>query len=77
MSETPYIGFGNDTLNQQPKVNVGDLIICPNCEEEHPLEPPDSGGDTIYFYRCKDKVFLGAVKGRATVNLKPDVSGSI
>ena len=77
MNKIPYIGFANDTLKKQPKVSVGDLIVCPNCEGEHPLEPPDSGGDILYFYRCGDSLFVGAVQGRATVNLKPDVSGSI
>lgn len=73
----PYIGFGNDTLRKQPRVNKGDVITCPHCKGTHPLEPDDNGGTLLMFYRCGTDSFLGAVDGRLTVGVKADVSGEI
>jgi len=80
VSKTPYIGFGNDTLDQQPSVKRGDLIICPICENRHKLEGTESEDgvkDLILFYKCGEKLRLGAVDGKLVANLKVDCSGEI
>jgi len=76
---TPYVGYGNDTLDRCPEAAAGDLITCASCGGTHPLEPPDSDpGDTgLLFYRCGDQSFLGAVRNRLVVGVKADVSGSL
>lgn len=77
---TPYIGFGNDTLNKLPKCKKGDMVFCVNCGGEHPLEcgtSEDKECDLLMFYKCGDKTYLGAVDGRCTVLQKADVSGQI
>lgn len=74
---TPYIGFGNDKLNKLPKVQVGSLVQCTHCGKDHPLEPCDDGSTLLMFYRCGGETYLGAVDGRLTAGIKPDVSGNI
>ncbi len=78
---TPYIGFGNDTLGKLPRVTVGQKIVCPRCGLLHELEAGknDRGEpvDTLLFYRCGEKAYLGAVAGRLTIKVKPDVSGRL
>lgn len=78
---TPYIGFGNDTLNKMPKVADGDPIICMQCQCVHKLESAnDEKGnktDLLMFYTCGEKQYLGAVSGRLVAGLKPDVSGKV
>lgn len=75
MSKIPYIGFSGDTLSKQPEAKPGDRIPCPNCGGTHPLEPADDGSTTVLFYRCADKLYLGALGGRVVVNVKADFSG--
>ena len=81
MSDTPYIGFSNETLSKLPKAKKGDMVFCTNCGEQHPLEcGKDSEGnenDSLMFYTCGDKSYLGAVDGRCVVLKKADVSGKI
>lgn len=80
MGTTPYIGFGNDTLSQQPEARKGDEILCPQCSGRHALECGTSNGeesDLLMFYRCGKEIYLGAVAGRLVVAAEPDVSGSI
>jgi|TARA_Y100000310_G_scaffold344647_1_gene458526 hypothetical protein len=71
MSETPYIGFSNETLDKLPSVKAGDRIECTQCGQEHALIPPDDWekGDKesiILFYCCNGNSFLGAVNGKLT-----------
>jgi hypothetical protein len=34
MIDTPYIGFGNDTLNRQARLRIGDLVMFYRCGEK-------------------------------------------
>lgn len=73
---TPFIGFGNDTLKNQPEVKPGDKFICPTCNNEHVLFGGDNGETLLLGYYCEDgKMYLGAVGGRLIAGLKPDVKG--
>jgi hypothetical protein len=74
---TPYIGFGNDTLNKLPEVKIGDSFQCPDCNQIHWLRGDDNGGNILLFYRCGEGIRLGAVNGRFIVYTQPDVSGEM
>lgn len=77
---TPYILFGNDTLENQPKAHKGDVVSCKRCGGKHPLEGGTADGeesDLILFYKCGETLYLGAVAGRCIVDIPADVSGSI
>lgn len=73
----PYIGFSNDTLSKQPRVQPGDLISCPQCKGQHPLESGDKGETIMLLYRCGGKTYLGAIDGRLTIGVKADCSGEV
>lgn len=75
--KTTYIGFGNDTLQKLPKVEVGHVIKCEWCGEEHALCGDDSGLSKLMFYRCGERSYLGAVDGRLVIGQKPDVVGEL
>ncbi len=82
MSDVPYIGFGNETLNKLPTVLAGDKIECVKCGGEHELLPPDGWkeGDEqpiVLFYKCDDKSYLAAIAGKLIINVRSDVSGSL
>jgi hypothetical protein len=72
---TPYIGFGNDTLDKLPEAKAGDEITCPNCGEKHVLS--DSKPPMMLFYSCGGKLYVGGMRGRLTLGVKPDASGRI
>lgn len=77
---TPYVGFGNDTLNKMPKVSGGDPIICPSCQGVHNLQCATKDGtptDLLMFYKCNGKAYIGAVSGRLVAGIKADVSGRV
>lgn len=79
---TPYIGFGNDTLERQPEVRIGSRIRCPKCKRFHKLMPFHKSWNGVEpaplaFYLCKKQPYLGAVNGRLIAGLKPDVSGEV
>ena len=80
---TPYIGFGNDTLNKLPLVKEGEEVPCSGCEGMHPLvcakNEQGEKSNLLMFYDCPvtGKSYLGAVAGRLTMFKKPDVAGSI
>jgi hypothetical protein len=77
----PYIGYGNDTLRDLPRVKEGDEVFCDKCGARHPLEAAtntETGAKSdIYFYRCGEKTFLGAVGGKLVAYTKCDVSGEL
>jgi hypothetical protein len=77
---TPYIGFGNDTLNKQTSLKKGDFINCPNCKKTHAVECGTSDGkesDVLLFYHCGNKSCLAGMNGKSIIGIKPDISGSI
>ena len=79
---TPYIGFGNETLEKQPVVHAGDKIRCDKCGQLHELRGGTENGkpsEFLLFYTCPatQKDYLGAVQNRLVTALKPDVSGAI
>lgn len=74
---TPYIGFGNDTLEQLPEVAVGQEIQCDKCGESHILEAADDGSTSLLFYECGSTPYLGAINGRLIVGVGADVSGRV
>ena len=74
---TGYIGFGNSTLESLPKVHAGDTVECLRCGEDHTLRGADNGDETLLFYECSGKLYLGAVHGRLVAHVRPDVSGKL
>ena len=77
MSDTPFVGFSNDTLNRQPKVHKGDIVECPLCGGEHPLYPCDDGNEILLFFKCGDSHYLGAIGGRLVIGTPADMSGRL
>jgi len=81
VDETPYIGFGFDTLSTQPTANKGQKIDCPHCEKKHILRPAKDGegkeDDSLLFFKCGTSLYLGAVGKKLVIKLKPDISGKI
>jgi hypothetical protein len=76
----PYVGYSNETLNQQPEVTEGMLIQC-SCGGSHPVEFGTQNGvksDLVGFYQCnkQDRIYLASVNGFLVAGL-PDVSGEI
>lgn len=69
----PFVSFDMDELGICPKVSVGDLIDCPHCDKKHELVPPDKPVDSraLYFYRCSERIFVGAVNERLVTHLFP------
>jgi len=68
------ISFSNDELDECPEVDEGYIVHCAICGGEHPLE---CSTDTktkekttdLMFYRCGERMYLGAVKGRLVVSI--------
>jgi len=75
--KTPYVGFGNDTLSKQRRVEAGDSFACLQCGETHTLEACDDGSTLLMFYRCGGKSYLGAVANRLVVGVKSDCHGEV
>jgi hypothetical protein len=68
------LAIGNDELEKCFEVHKGEKIRCPNCGEWHVLEAGKNkdGKETeiILFYKCGDKVYLGAVANKLLVPKK-------
>ena len=82
LSGVPYIGFDNKTIEQQPNVSVGDMVICDKCSDLHELLPPDNWEKgnpepILTFCRCNKETYVGSVQGKLIVGLKPDVRGKL
>ena len=83
---TPYIGFGNDQLDNALDAADGDEILCPRCGGGHLLTAAyatgadgekKTDGFHLLFYKCGDKSYLGGINGKLTLGIKPQVSGSL
>ena len=78
---TPYVGFGNDSLDKQPKLSIGDKIICPRCKLIHQVKGArDSHGDEtdlLLLYDCGGASYLAGVGGRSVVGVPSDCSGAL
>lgn len=77
---TPFIGFGNDQLQDQPTVRKGDLVACDTCKGVHPVELGKVNGEedgTLGFISCGDKHFLVSIGGKLCAGVKPAVSGKL
>ncbi len=86
---TPYVAFGNDNLERQPEVHAGDKFTCDKCGELHELRAGKSitlkadgtkeekMDETLLFYYCGDKTYLGAVANRLIVYTKSDMHGEV
>lgn len=69
---TPYVCFGNETLDKLPEVREGDIVKCDKCGEGHKLECGTSDGkksDVLMFYKCGENTYLGAIDGKCVVNV--------
>ena len=80
----PYIGFGNDQLEGQPKVSKGDPYFCPECEQvcyvEYGTDPKTKEEcNLLGFIHCAkcNKSWLISVADKYTGNIKPACSGQI
>jgi hypothetical protein len=74
---TPYVAFGNEDLDKLAEVHAGQSILCPKCLGYHELRACDDGSETLLWYKCGDKPYLGAVKNRLVVGVKPTFSGEV
>ena len=81
---TPYIGYGNDQLRDQPAYtldDVGRLVVCPNCGKMHPLvlcRTTDGKLSTMLaLVKCSGSEFLVGVAGHLVSGVKPACSGSV
>ncbi len=81
MKKTPWIAFGNDTLEKLPLAHKGQEIDCPQCHGKHELQAGKTkdGEESmlLLFYECGNSLYMGAVAGRLTIGQKADVSGEI
>jgi len=72
------IGYSNNTLEQQPIVHAGEIILCPRCGKFHILRGSDNPNDKNYelllYYKCGGNAYIAAVANRLIVNVKPDVT---
>jgi hypothetical protein len=78
--KTPYVGFSNDTLDQQPILRDGNQIKCPHCNNHHEVECGTVDGkksDLLMFFKCGDLVYLAGVDGRSVLGQKSDCSGTL
>lgn len=79
--KTPYIGFGNEQLENQPIVKKGDEIICPDCGMLHKIKyGKDSDGnesDMLGFYNCGEKTMLASINGKLVAGLKAAYRGEV
>lgn len=75
----PYVGFGNDQLAKEPKCCEGDMVECPRCYCQHPVEfsmdAKTGRKGLLGFYKCGDRGFLACVNGRFVTGLKAACSG--
>lgn len=70
--QIPFVAFGNGELESRPVASEGDLVNCTVCGGTHPLRcatNTETGEktDTLMFYTCGDKSYLGAVAGKLVV----------
>jgi hypothetical protein len=86
MMGTPYIGFGQDQLDDALDAADGDEILCPKCGQGHVIRAAYATGEDgetktdgfyLLFYKCGDKDYLAGVNGKLTMGIKPQVSGSL
>lgn len=78
----PYIGFGNDQLENQPNMIEGMDIICPHCGSIHQVilaTKSETGekSNMLGGYKCGDKSYLAGVNGKLVIGLKSACSGEI
>lgn len=60
-----FVSFSNDELNQCPKVSSDSLLRCLQCGKRHQFLTSNGDGPNIaYFYKCKGKLYLGAINQR-------------
>lgn len=73
--KTPYIGFGNETLNLRTK--LGESAKCPECGTLCKVK--DSKPPKIQFIHCEkcNADYLVGIEGKSVVDIKPDVSGEV
>ena len=71
MKNIPFIAFGNDELDQMPRVLEGDKIKCPHCKKKHILKCANKlvdgkkiKSDVLMFYKCGKESYLAAIKGK-------------
>ena len=74
-NEIPFVSFGNEELENCITVEDGQQIPCPYCVNTHELETAtdkETGEKTklLMFFKCGNKLYLGAVNGRMVIGLK-------
>lgn len=69
----PYVGFGNETLEQLPMIRAGDMIDCPGCGKSHEAH----GSGQLLFYQCGARSFIAGIGGRNVVGIKSDIAGDL
>ena len=68
---TPYIGFGNETINKQPMLGL--TAQCPKCGKD--CEIKDSEPPMLQFIDCCGTSYMVGIKGRDISGIPSDVSG--
>jgi len=81
---TPYVGFGNDTLEKSLPLEIGQEIRCPHCGERHVVEggtnmKTGEVSDLVMGYYCPetDSTYLAGVNGKSVMGLRADASGEV
>lgn len=75
MTEVPYIGFGNDELEDAPKVKAGDKAPCPHCGEL--TEVRDGNPPTLQFITHCGSSWLAGIQNKYVGNKKPSSFGKL
>lgn len=77
----PYVGFTNNTLGKQPRLQDGDMIVCRRCGQTHSVEATtDSAGnktDLLLVYKCGEELYLAGVDGRCVDGIESDCGGEL
>ena len=75
------LAIGNEELHENATVHIGDRVICPHCEVSHKLQAgtdAETGKQShmIYYYKCGDKSYIGAVGKKLMSNLRRTEDGN-
>jgi hypothetical protein len=62
-SPIPFVGVGNDELEELPELLAGQLIVCKRCGKKHRVIDGEPAG-IIQGVRCGSKLFVVGIKGR-------------
>ncbi len=81
VKKTPYIGFSNETLDDNLPLHLGQRITCKRCGEEHVVRgSKNKDGEeagTLMYCVCDGVAYIVGVHGKSVLGQRPDVSGEL